>query len=341
MRRLIGLQQKIVPDLLESMTRRYQILQMIHIMEPIGRRSLAMSVSLSERILRSEVTFLKEQGLLQMSQAGMSLTGLGQRILLELEEVMKEALGLKELEEKLKAYLGIEEVIVVAGNSDEFSWVKKELGRAAVNIMHRQVLTDSIVAVTGGTTVAAIANVMPNDSALASATFVPARGGVGELAENQANMICATMAKKVGANYRMLHVPDRLSEEAYASLITDQAIQEVLQLIRAANLIIHGIGDANMMAERRGSNGELRRKLQQQGAVAEAFGYYFGKSGQIIEKERTIGLQLEDLTDSKYVISVAGGARKATAIDAYIRYRPSNVLITDEAAANEILKGGV
>lgn len=339
MRRLIELQQKIVPDFLESLMRRYQILQMIHMMEPIGRRNLAMSVALSERVLRSEVTFMKEQGLLEMSQAGMSLTWSGQRLLLELEEVMKEALGLKELEEKLEAYLGIEEVIVVAGDSDQFSWVKREIGKAAVNVMHRQVAPKSIVAVTGGTTVAAIADVMPIDSALRNATFVPARGGVGELVENQANMICATIARKVGANYRMLHVPDRLSEDAYASLITDQAIQEVLQLIQAADLIIHGIGDAKMMAERRGSNGELMKKLQEQEAVAEAFGYYFSKNGQIIEKERTIGLQLDDLTDSKYVISVAGGARKAAAIDAYLRYRPSNVLITDEAAANEILGG--
>ncbi|HHY20311.1 MAG TPA: hypothetical protein GX525_00195 [Bacilli bacterium] len=339
MRRLIELQQKIVPDLLELMTRRYQILKMINMLEPIGRRNLSMSVSLTERVLRSEVTFLKEQGLLHMSQAGMSLTEIGQRTLLRLEEVMKEELGLKELEEKLKAYLGIEEVIVVAGDSDQFDWVKKEIGKAAVNVMHRQVQADSIVAVTGGTTVAAIADVIPADSALSKATFVPARGGVGELVESQANMICAAIARKVGAQYRMLHVPDRLSEDAYTSLIADPSIQEVLQLIQAANLIIHGIGDAKLMALRRGSNGELMAKLQEQEAVAEAFGYYFDKNGQIIEKERTIGLQLNDLTDSKYVISVAGGAKKAAAIDAYIRYRPSHVLITDEAAANKILGG--
>ncbi len=59
--------------------------------------------------------------------------------------------------------------------------------------------------------------------------FVPARGGLGESVDMQANTIASIMAKKTGGKYRLLHVPDHLGEEAYQSLIQDPQIQEVVE----------------------------------------------------------------------------------------------------------------
>ncbi|MBJ8193357.1 hypothetical protein JDS79_42250, partial [Bacillus cereus] len=81
--------------------------------------------------------------------------------------------------------------------------------------------------------------------------FVPARGGLGESMEMQANTIASTMARKVGAQYRLLHVPDLLSNHAYNSLLEDTNIQDILNLIRESRIIIHGIGNAIAMAHRR------------------------------------------------------------------------------------------
>ena len=41
MKTVIKIQKKLLPDLLETMQKRYQILQFIGSMEPVGRRSLA------------------------------------------------------------------------------------------------------------------------------------------------------------------------------------------------------------------------------------------------------------------------------------------------------------
>ena len=57
----------------------------------------------------------------------------------------------------------------------------------------------------------------------------------------------------------------------------------------------------------------------------------------LFTRQRTIGLQLDELDSGKHVISVAGGASKANAIAAYMKHRPSDVLITDEAAARKLL----
>lgn len=339
MRKLIDLQKKLIPELMEVLRLRYRILRFIRLMQPIGRRTLATNLPLTERVLRSEVTFLKEQGLIEVNVAGMSLTEEGTELINQLEEMMKELLDLHTLEKNLQQMLNIKDVIIVPGNSDEHSWVKEELGRATVTFIKTKLLQEgNIIAVTGGTTIASVANMMDTNEALGNTLFLPARGGLGEHVENQANTICSTMAQKAGGEYKLFHVPDELSKDAYRSMIQEPSIKKILDLICSANMVIHGIGDAEMMAKRRGSSEELLKKLQDQGAVAEAFGYYFNRSGDIIHKVQTIGLKLEDLENIHHTIAVAGGASKADAIYAFMKYGPSEVLITDEGAATAILK---
>ncbi len=340
MRLLLDIQKKLLPDLLDVLGSRYRILRYIRLMQPIGRRSLATSLGMSERVLRSEVTFLKDQGLLDMATAGMTLTEEGKSILAQLEDVMSDIFDLKDLEEQIKKNLGLAEVIVVPGDSDETPWVKKEMGRVTVQLMKRYLADESqkVVALTGGTTIAAVAEMMTPDSEMKEALFVPARGGLGEQVENQANTICATMATKAMGSYRLLHVPDQISQDSYTSLMEEPKIKEILTLIRSANLVVHGIGEATTMAERRGSTSELLQNLSAKQAVAEAFGYYFNKDGNIIHRVLTIGLQLEDVSNSNNVVAVAGGASKAQAISAYMKQGTSNILITDEGAAKALLQ---
>ena len=62
-RQLVQIQKRIVPDLIEEMQTRYDILHYVRLMQPIGRRTLATSLGLTERVLRREVDFLKQQDL--------------------------------------------------------------------------------------------------------------------------------------------------------------------------------------------------------------------------------------------------------------------------------------
>ncbi|WP_416147153.1 sugar-binding transcriptional regulator [Salipaludibacillus sp. HK11] len=335
---LLDLQKKLLPDLIEVLGQRFRILRFIRLMQPIGRRTLATNLDMSERVLRSEVTFLKEQGLVAFAASGMTLTDDGHNLLGQLEVVMKEVFQTRSMEEELQNKLGVSELHIVPGDSDEYSWVQKEMGRACVNLVKQKMATrDNIIAITGGTSIAAVAEMLVPDSNLKETLFVPARGGLGEQVENQANTICATMARKAMGTYRLLHVPDQLSKEAYESLINETSVVEILELIHSATMVIHGIGEAKMMAERRNSTKEVLKKLDEKKAVAEAFGYYFNQSGDIIHKVLTIGLQLEDLKNIPDIIAVAGGTSKAKAIQAYMKQRPNEVLVTDEGAAKAIL----
>ncbi|MGY4688990.1 sugar-binding transcriptional regulator [Salibacterium sp. K-3] len=337
MRQLIELQKKLQPDVLEVMEKRYRILQYLRLMQPVGRRTLAGSLDISERVLRSEVLFLKEQSLLHIGSGGMVLTEDGESLLEGLEETMKSVTGLADREQRVAETLQVERVIIVPGNSDRYSWVKKELGRACIQQMKDMLQPEDIVAVAGGTTLADVAEMMTPDEKFSSVTFVPARGGLGEKVEIQSNTISSTMAVKANGNYRLLHVPDQLSRETRESLVLEPGIKELLRLIRRAGIVVHGVGAASTMAERRGTEDSILDTLREKQAVAEAFGYYFDRDGRIVHKEKTIGLQLDDLQENQKVMTVAGGASKAEAIIAYMNYRPSDVLITDEGAAMAVL----
>ncbi|WP_433744502.1 sugar-binding transcriptional regulator [Falsibacillus pallidus] len=340
MHSLIDIQKRLLPDLLSIMQKRYHILRTIHFMEPVGRRSLAQTLGLTERVLRAEVEFLKDQNLIDVKASGMTATFDGKKILEEMEGMMREISGIDEMEAMLKKRMNLQDVVIVPGDSDSTPWVKEELGRACSESMKERLIGKNIIAVTGGTTMAAVAETLTPDFASSELLFVPARGGIGEDVKNQANTICAKMAENTRARHRVLYVPDQVSKEVYKSFLTEPAIKDVLNLISSANMVLHGIGDAITMADRRKTPPETMDEIIESKAVGEAFGYYFNQEGEVVHKVMTIGLQLKDLEKIEHVIAVAGGKSKAKAIQAYLKGAPhASVLITDEGAAKELLKG--
>lgn len=337
MRQLIELQQQLVPDLLDVMMKRYMILHQVMLSDTIGRRTLANALDMTERVLRAETEFLKEQGLLEIHTAGMRISELGRQLLEQLEPMYQSMFGLAELEEKLCKAFGLKQVVIVPGDSEASVRAKRELGRAAGHVLRASLKPNDVVAVTGGTTIAQVANQLTTPALLKDVWFVPARGGLGESMDYQANTIASTMAKRTGGHYRLLHVPDHLGDEAFASLMQEPNIREIVDVIRSARIVVHGIGDAMVMARRRKLERETVAEMAADGALAEAFGYYFDRSGAVVHKMQTVGLRLEDIVKTELVIGVAGGKGKGEAIAAVMRFGHNDVLVTDEAAALEMV----
>ena len=81
MNKLIDMQKKLIPQVVELMERRYSILRQISLSEPIGRRTLSNMLDISERIIRSETEVLKEQNLINVAGSGMTVTEEGSELL--------------------------------------------------------------------------------------------------------------------------------------------------------------------------------------------------------------------------------------------------------------------
>ncbi|MCR1900375.1 sugar-binding transcriptional regulator [Ligilactobacillus apodemi] len=333
--------ERVIPDVIDTISRRYAVLKHIALAGPIGRRSLADAVGMSERILRTEADCLKKQDLIATTKSGMILTDKGREVIQGLSSFIDQLLDLKQLEVQLNQKLGITNCLVVAGNSDNDRDVVDEMGKLVTNTLKTLLPHGkNVIAAMGGTTMAQIADCLtPEISRNRELLFVPARGGLGERVEIQANNVCARMALCTGGKSRSLYVPEQVSESTYRPLLKEPAIQEVVALIKQSNAVIHSIGTAMHMAHRRSMSKDLVAMLKEKRAVGEAFGYFFDESGRVVYRISRIGIQLEDLASMDCVVAVAGGASKAKAIVSYMNHAPKQTcLITDEGAAKAILK---
>ncbi|MCU5747111.1 hypothetical protein N9R04_10615 [Staphylococcus sp. SQ8-PEA] len=335
MQDLIKVQQRLVPEVVDKMYRRFSILTTIAQKQPVGRRSLSETMGITERILRSETNALKSQDLIKVKPTGMEITSSGLETVKQLSIYFNIYADNQQLAQMIKDKYEIEDVLVIPGDSDDEQSVKIEMAKQAGEIVESILYDQAIVSVTGGSTMAYVSNSM--HQLVSKVFFVPARGGLGENVGYQANTIAASMAQQTGGDYTTLYVPDNVSESTYHMLMSEPSVIQTLEKIKQSNVTIHGIGDALKMAYRRQSSNDVVEKLQHHNAVGEAFGYYFDERGQIIHKVKTIGLQLEDLTSKEYIYAVAGGKSKGEAIKAYLEIAPKNtVLITDESAAQVI-----
>jgi len=340
MHNLFAIMERFAPEAVEIMTNRYRVLKQIFYKQPIGRRQLTHNIGLTERIIRSEVDLLKSRGALHTTPMGIYLTEYGEEMLRDLEELVPGLFNIQVLGEKIKVRFGLREVIVVPGDSSNDQVVMDDLGRAGAEYLRKILYPGCILAVTGGTTLAGVASMMREGVENAENIFVvPARGGLGENVETQAGSIAAKIANTIGAQYRLLHIPDNIEQSTAEALKKDIHISEVISTIKSANILIHGIGPAWEMADRRNLSAAEKAFLQSHDARGEALRYYFDQWGKIIFEIPGIGLECQDVHHINTIVAVAGGSSKAAAIEAVLSSGNEHILITDEGAAQKIIYG--
>lgn len=333
----LRLMQELAPDLAEEMARRALVLERIAALQPVGRRQLALRLNLPEREVRTLAGVLKEMGFINLDAAGMSLTEAATAILPDAREFSRAMGGLTELETTLSRLLGVPRVYVASGDADREPYVLHDVGRMAAQHLRSLLQSGTTLAVTGGGTMAEVARNMSPSSPL-NVMVVPARGGIGRTVETQANTLAAEIARKLGGHHRLMHLPDHVDAAALAEMMKVPEVREAMDLLQRADVILHGVGRADEMAKNRGLSVSLTNKLLAQGAVAEAFGYYFDREGNCLYTASSIGVDFAKLKPDCQMVAVAAGAKKAQAMIAVLRHYHHEMLVTDEGAAREIIR---
>ena len=231
MNNFLKIQQKLIPQVVEIMTKRYSILRQIYLCETIGRRSLAGVLKLSERVIRSETEVLREQGLIKVETSGMTITEEGIELLEQLKDTMNEVMGLSTLEERLTQLLGIKKVILVPGDYEKNESILVDVARSAASYFTHIIQEDDIVSITGGTTMLEFSKGIKTDKKFENVTIVPARGRVGLDIEIQSNNIASDMSKRLHSKYELLNLPDKLGKESMMMLAQEPEIKRTLDLV--------------------------------------------------------------------------------------------------------------
>ncbi|MBR6706325.1 MAG: hypothetical protein IKI84_06565 [Clostridia bacterium] len=331
---LLSLFLSLAPEKTLEIGKMAQVLCQVSQTQPVGRRALAARLSMTEREIRAASDGLRQQGLIVSDASGMKITSRAKALLKASGEVSERLFSLSSLEDALARALGCRSVSVVRGSADSDPRVLTEVGRRAARELKKELREGDILAVSGGSTMAAVADGMTSGGAR-RVMVVPLRGGIGPVMEGQASVIAAEIAEKLGGEYRMIHLPDTLDADALKEIIKMDDVRETLELIHRADVVIHGIGRADIMAEKRHLSPAIVGMLREKGAVGEAFGVFFDRLGHPVYRLDTWNT-VQPASEER-ILAAASGESKAEAVIACLRFQKHCALVTDESAARKML----
>lgn len=313
--------------------KKYNLLSYISEKSTVGRRNITKDLNLSERFVRGTVDFFRDEGLCEVTSRGISISKLGIKYVEDFKDLYL-SLTSKSSDEDL-----VDSVKKVAGISDIYisnSSGKDELAKFASKIIRDYIEDNFHIGVTGGETVSKVIDSIETDKK--NLKIVPARGSIGIKSEFQANTVAIKFAQKTGSESYIVPVPDFANRDLLSSIKDSSEYKELLDKFKSIDLLIFGIGRADVMAKRRGLDDIVTKKILRDGAVGEAFGNYFSATGGIVYKKKSLGLSLSDYKNIGSVIAVASGAEKAEATMAICSLRKDLTLIIDRELAKEIIR---
>lgn len=332
---------QVVPEVEELFFQRLAILkQLTHETQRIGRQALSQKVGFTERMIRSNIEQLRDQGLVDITSAGIAITDQGRRILHQVGGYLTDTEELRLLANKVKTHLGVEHCLVVPGSLKESEEVAIAFASVVQEVLMEHLSQGRhIIAVTGGETLSKVAsNLTPDLSRGRDIYFVPARGGMEGTFDIQSNSVGAVMARETRSKYVPLFIPENIDTQTTNALLEDPSIRQVVEMVQEAECLLVSVGTAEVMAERREVTFTQKQQIREGHAVGEVFGVFFDKKGQEIVRVPRAGLQLEDMKKIPLLLTIVGGKAKAEAVTAYYKLIDRHGwLICDEQLAQEVL----
>lgn len=250
-----------------------------------------------------------------------------------------------DLQVRLEAAFGLAEAIVIRPADETDEAVKAALGEAAARFLERHLRPGDVVGLAWGSTLyQMVCQLRPRR--IGRVRFVQLNGSlVRNTHVTHAEDIIQRTAQAFGGESILLAAPLMVDTRAIKeSLLQDSRIASALALARRASVAVFGIGaisrDSSLV--RAGYvNQQLLQELREMGAAGEICGRFYDQGGRPCAPElgdRTLAVELADFRSKRLAVGVAGGLRKVEAILGALAGRYCNVLITDAATAEGLLR---
>ena len=152
------------------------------------------------------------------------------------------------------------------------------------------------------------------------------------------NTLAEEIAGRLGGHYRLIHLPDHIDAAAMQEMLKMPEVQEAMELLERADVILHGIGIASETMKERNMSRTAQSSLLQKGAEGESFGAYYNLAGDCLMESSSVGVDLARLKRTCRMVAAAAGSSKAAAIISVLRHTPHALLVTDQGAAEKMLR---
>ncbi|MCC6859522.1 MAG: sugar-binding transcriptional regulator [Bryobacterales bacterium] len=246
----------------------------------------------------------------------------------------------------------VEAIVVETTDYTDQGTVARELGVAGAEYLLRAVRPRDRIVFSWGNSLLALVNALlyPARVHAEELQVIQALGGLGDPNhEIHATQLVRNAARALGAQAILLPAPAVAgSAVACRAFYSDPYVCRVLETARTANLAFVGIGSSdaesilvpefwNIMTP------SMLATLKGRGAVGSINLRYFDRHGRAVASELDrliVGLTLDELKQIHRVVGIAGGSTKLRAIEAALRAKLINVLITDHISAGRLAEEG-
>ncbi|MGG1688091.1 sugar-binding transcriptional regulator [Pseudalkalibacillus sp. NRS-1564] len=222
--------------------------------------------------------------------------------------------------------------------------VKKHIGKIAADYLNATIQDNDLIGVSWGTTLNEIGKNLRHQL-LKNVSVVQLNGGISYSETNTyAYEVIQMIGRAFHATSHFLPVPaivDHLLVKQ--TMEEDRHIRRVLDMGRNANIALYSVGiptnDSVIVQADYVSEQELEAIHSK--SVGEICSRFFDEKGMLIHEElneRTIGIDLEDLSRKEKAILAAGGPKKVEAIYGALQGGYANVLVTDHYTARALLE---
>lgn len=250
-----------------------------------------------------------------------------------------------ELEKKLKKQFGLDHVIVAPSPANDINatkFVGTELGKYLGKILKSN--KTKLFGIGWGMTLNhAVRTIQP--SRRSQLEIISVLGGLPRGSEFNSFGVSSRLAESFSAQCTYLTLPIYSSSKSSRDIILVQDVfKEVFNKMKNANGIAVGAGDMSRksLLIKDGLPTDVKlAELKEAGAVGDVLGYFLNAEGELLDhpiNDRVLGLNPFEFAGIENRIIAAGGAYKKDILLAILRSRIFNVMITDERAAENIIR---
>jgi DNA-binding transcriptional regulator LsrR (DeoR family) len=250
------------------------------------------------------------------------------------------------LEQELLDRFTLKQVKIVTAGHLGYAQLVERLGVLAARHLEESLQDGMVIGISWNTGVYQVVNAL-RAARQKKVTVVQLTGTVGSINPViDGPDLTRWLAQTLGGHYKYLPAPLLVdSPNTRAALLQTASIQETMSLLDQMDMALIGIGSlspalSSLLLAGYISEAELREIIRQ-GGVGDICSYHYDLRGNILPLElhqRLIGVSLETLRKTPYVIGVGGGIDKASAVLGALRLDVIDCLVTDEMAARAVLK---
>ena len=250
-----------------------------------------------------------------------------------------------ELEKKLKKQFKLDHVIVTPSPANEINATKivgAELSKYLGKILKSNKM--KLFGIGWGMTLNhAVRMIQP--ARRSRLEIISVLGGLPRGTEFNSFGVCSRLAESFSAQCTYLTLPVYASSKSSRDIILVQDVfKEVFNKMKHASGIVVGAGDMSKksLLIKDGLPADVKLvRLKEAGAVGHVLGYFLNAKGELLDhpiNDRVLGLNPFEISGIENRIIAAGGAYKKDILLAILRSGVFNVMITDQRAAENIIR---